>query len=299
MNPLISIIIPAYNASEFILETLESVKYQTYTNWEIILVNDCSTDNTIEIVNQFSEEVTNEVKIFTNKKNSGVSISRNNAVIEATGDWLALLDSDDLWLPTHLEKLINTISKDSKIKMAYSGCLVFMDNVDDIIFKQEINDKMLSNFNVSLFTHQIGINPCTAIIERKAWEALGGMIQEVHPAEDKEFFFRLAKFGNRFAFSGEHTALYRKHSNESAASNNTAKMLLATINIFEKHFDWKEIPLKIRKDQLANAYLSYARLIHKKDINSAKQYSFKAFNVKKSFINGSYFVAFKISSILG
>lgn len=299
INPLISVIVPAYNASEFLIETLESVKQQTYTNWEIILVNDCSTDDTVKKANDFSKEVSNVVKVITNEKNSGVSVSRNDAVANASGIWLALLDSDDVWLPKHLETLINTVSKDSNIKMAYAGCLVFLDKVEKIIFKQEINDAILKDFNVSLFTHKIGINPCTALIDKKAWETVGGMIQEVHPAEDKELFFRLARAGNKIAYSGHHTALYRKHSSGNAASNNEVKMVLALMKIYTKHFDWKEIPLKIRIEQLANTHLAYARLIHKDDLKIAKQHSLKAFKIKKSVKNASYFSSYYLLSLFG
>lgn len=298
INPLISVIVPAYNASEFLLETLESVKKQTYTNWEIILVNDCSTDTTLQKAIFFSKGVENVVKVITNEKNSGVSVSRNVAVANASGNWLALLDSDDVWLPNHLETLMATVSKDSEIKMAYAGCLVFLDKVDNIIFKQEINDALLENFNISLFTHQIGINPCTAIIEKNTWESVGGMIQEVHPAEDKELFFRIAKAGNKIAYSGYHSSLYRKHSSGNAASNNEVKMVLALIKIYAKHFDWKDIPLRIRMEELASTHLAYARLVYKDDLKIAKQHSLKAFQIKKSFKNASYLSGYYLLSLV-
>jgi glycosyltransferase involved in cell wall biosynthesis len=297
-RPLVSIIIPAYNASKFLLETLVSVRNQTYTNWEIILVNDCSQDNTIELVHKFSGEVSNPVKLITNTTNSGVSISRNVAVANASGDLLALLDSDDLWLPNHLETLIDEVSKDSRNIMAYSGCLVFLDNVNNIIQRQEISEKMLNNFNVSLYTHQIGINPCTVLLYKKYWDLIGGMIQEVHPAEDKDLFISLAKLGSKIVYTGKHTSLYRKHSNASAASNNASKMALAEIYIYEKHFDWESIPLKIRVNQLSTAYLSYARLIRRNDVKSAVQYSLKGLKIKKSVKNVSYFVAFTLLSLI-
>jgi teichuronic acid biosynthesis glycosyltransferase TuaG len=296
--PLISIIMPAYNASEFILETLESVKKQTYTNWEIILVNDCSTDNTIKLVNEFSESVSNPVKLITNETNSGVSVSRNVAVANSNGDWLALLDSDDIWLPNHLETLMDEVVKDSTLDLVYAGCLVFLDDVKNIIFEQVITDEMLNDFNTSLFTHQIGINPCTVLLNKKSWNKVGGMVPKLHHAEDKDLLLKLAKIRAKFKFSEQNTALYRKFSNESAASNNASKMTLGSIYIYENHFDWEAIPLKLRIDYLADAYLSYARLIHKKDIKMAFQHSLKAFKVKKCFKNTSYLVAFKILSIL-
>ena len=297
-NPLVSIIMPAYNASAHILETLESIRKQTYTNWEIILVNDCSTDDTLNLVSQFSAQVSNVIKIITNESNSGVSVSRNVAVANANGTWLALLDSDDVWLPNHLETLINEVVKDSEINIVYSGCLVFLDEVNNIIFKQEITPDLLNNFNISLYTHQIGINPCTVLLDKNSWNMVGGMVKNLNHAEEKEMFIGLAKRGAKFKFSAQHTALYRKYSNTSAASNNNSKMALGSIYVFEKYFDWEAVPLKIRIQELSDAYLSYARLNRLNDIQASVQYSFKAFKIKKSVMNISYFIAFKFLSLI-
>lgn len=103
MNELVSIIMPSYNTAKFIGETISSVLAQTYTNWELIIVDDCSTDNTDEIVAGYDDP---RIKYLKNEKNSGAAISRNYALREATGKWIAFLDSDDLWYPEKLEKQI-------------------------------------------------------------------------------------------------------------------------------------------------------------------------------------------------
>ena len=103
MPGLVSIIMPSYNTGRFIAETINSVLAQTYTNWEIIIVDDCSTDNTDEVVAQFSDA---RIKYFKNEKNSGAAVSRNRALREAKGKWIAFLDSDDLWEPEKLEHQI-------------------------------------------------------------------------------------------------------------------------------------------------------------------------------------------------
>lgn len=289
---------PAYNASEHIIETLDSVIQQTYTNWELILVNDCSTDTTVDVVKKISEQVSNPIKIITNETNSGVSVSRNVAVANAAGTWLALLDADDIWLPNHLETLIGEVRKDSSLDLVYAGCLVFLDKADNVVFKQEISQEMVANFNVSLFTHQIGINPCTALIAKNSWNAIGGMIPNLNHSEEKELFIRLAKRGGKFKFTEHHTALYRKYSTAIAASNNIAKMALGSLYVYEKHFDWEAIPLKIRIDQLANAHLSYARIIHKQNIKLAEQHSLKALKLKKSLKNACYFAGFSLIALI-
>lgn len=103
MNDLVSIIMPSYNTARFIAETIESVLVQTYVNWELIIVDDCSSDDTDRVVGSY---VDTRIRYFKNKKNSGAAASRNRALREARGRWIAFLDSDDLWLPEKLEKQI-------------------------------------------------------------------------------------------------------------------------------------------------------------------------------------------------
>ncbi len=116
MDELVSIIMPSYNTAKYIKETIESVINQTYTNWELLIVDDCSTDNTDEIVKKFKDE---RIKYFKNEKNSGAAISRNKALREAKGKWIAFLDSDDLWHKEKLEKQIKYM-KDNNYHFSYT-----------------------------------------------------------------------------------------------------------------------------------------------------------------------------------
>lgn len=100
---LVSIIMPSYNTGKFIEETINSVISQTYSNWELIIVDDCSTDNTDEILKNINDD---RIIYLKNEKNSGAAVSRNKALREAKGRWMAFLDSDDLWVPQKLEKQI-------------------------------------------------------------------------------------------------------------------------------------------------------------------------------------------------
>lgn len=130
MSGLVSIIMPSYNTGKFIAETIESVKAQTYTDWELIIVDDASTDNTDEVVSAFIKErhceepqgracheqsvvvaIHGRIHYLKNEKNSGAAVSRNRALREARGKWIAFLDSDDLWAPDKLEKQIAFMEK--------------------------------------------------------------------------------------------------------------------------------------------------------------------------------------------
>ena len=108
VDGLVSIIMPSWNTAKFIGETIQSVIDQTYTNWELLIVDDCSTDNTDEVVASFKDV---RIRYFHNEKNLGAALTRNRALREAKGEWIAFLDSDDLWMPEKLENQINFMKK--------------------------------------------------------------------------------------------------------------------------------------------------------------------------------------------
>lgn len=155
IDGLVSIIMPSWNTGRFIAESIESVLAQTYKNWELLIVDDCSTDNTDEVIASFKDT---RIKYFKNEKNSGAALTRNRAMREAQGEWIAFLDSDDLWAPNKLEKQLrfmndngyvfsyhdfvkideeskplnvyvtgpNVVTKQGMYNYGYPGCLTFM-----------------------------------------------------------------------------------------------------------------------------------------------------------------------------
>ena len=104
MNELVSVIMPSYNTEKFVEMSINSVITQTYKNWELIIIDDYSTDNTDNVIYPLLND--NRIKYFKNSKNLGAAISRNLGLREAKGKWIAFLDSDDLLLPDKLEKQI-------------------------------------------------------------------------------------------------------------------------------------------------------------------------------------------------
>lgn len=112
IKDLVSIITPNYNCGRFIAQTIESVLMQTYKNWEMIIVDDCSTDDSIQIA-MFYAQKDKRIKILCNETNSGAAISRNRAIEIANGEFIAFLDSDDLWMPNKLEKQLSFMRKNN------------------------------------------------------------------------------------------------------------------------------------------------------------------------------------------
>ncbi|MGE7940064.1 glycosyltransferase family 2 protein [Bacillus paramycoides] len=118
-QPLVSIVTPSYNASSFIKETIQSVQSQSYTNWEMIIVDDVSKDNTRELI---KEEIKkdNRIRLIELQENSGAAIARNTGINNAKGKYVAFLDSDDLWLPEKLEKQV-FFMWDNGIAFSFTG----------------------------------------------------------------------------------------------------------------------------------------------------------------------------------
>ncbi len=117
---LVSIVMPNYNCEKYIKKTIQSVLDQTYQNWELLFVDDCSTDSSIEIAKSFGDE---RIKIFVNEKNSGAAVSRNYALREARGRWIAFLDSDDLWHPEKIEKQL-LFMESNDVKFSYTDYMI-------------------------------------------------------------------------------------------------------------------------------------------------------------------------------
>lgn len=116
---LVSIITPTWNCADFIEETIRSVQAQTYRNWEMIISDDCSTDDTYERLQPYLEN-DYRIKYIRNNQNSGAAITRNNALRVAKGRWVAFLDSDDLWTPDKLEKQLNFM-KERNVAFSYTN----------------------------------------------------------------------------------------------------------------------------------------------------------------------------------
>ena len=112
VNGLVSIITPTYNCGKFIGETIESVQQQTYTDWEMIIVDDCSTDDTKNVVEKYQEQ-DKRIKYHCLTENSGAAVARTKAMDLATGQYMAFLDSDDLWMPDKLEKQLEFMQKNN------------------------------------------------------------------------------------------------------------------------------------------------------------------------------------------
>ena len=152
MESLVSIITPTYNCGCFIAETIESVLKQTYKNWELLIVDDCSTDNTSQIVKYYVEK-DSRIKYFKLTENMGAAITRNIAMEYAQGEFIAFLDSDDLWDERKLELQIKFMNENS-----YNFTCTQYEQIDESgkCLNNVIKTKKKTNYNGVLLTCPIG-----------------------------------------------------------------------------------------------------------------------------------------------
>lgn len=145
----VSIITPVYNCEKYLTRTIESVQKQTYENWEMILIDDCSTDTSKEIIRKF-EIFDERIKYIKNQQNSGAALSRNKGIEVARGDFIAFLDSDDVWDPYKLEKQLNFMIK-NKYDFSSTAYNKINENneiiLDKISVQNEMDYKKLLKYN--------------------------------------------------------------------------------------------------------------------------------------------------------
>jgi len=162
-NPLVSIIMPVRNSGLFLLEALQSIKNQTYTNWELIVVDDASTDETSNILKDFSK-ASKKIKIYGNKRKKGVSVSANIAISKARGEFVARMDSDDVMYPNRIEKQVKFLLKNKSVVAVGGQCGVINECGEEIgekIFptsSKEIEKKMFSNIPVQQPTLMVNMS---------------------------------------------------------------------------------------------------------------------------------------------
>ena len=204
-DPLVSVIIPAYNAERTILETIASVQQQTFSNFEMILINDGSSDRTLELLHSVADK---RLKIFS-YENGGVCVARNRGISHATGEFIAFLDADDLWTSDKLELQLTALQQHPNAGVAYSWTS-FMDDRgvslspgEPAFFEGNVYAQLLvNNFLAS------GSNP---LISKQAIESTGEFDSAFPHCADWDYWIRLAAHSS-FVVVPKHQILYRQSS---------------------------------------------------------------------------------------
>lgn len=232
MEPKISIITPSYNSEKYILDTIKSVQNQTYTNWEMNIVDDCSIDDTCRIVEEVCQQ-DSRVKFHRMKENSGAACARNKALEMSTGRFIAYLDADDIWLPEKLEKQVQFMLE----KKCGFSCVSYEVIDDDGALKGK-NVKMLPCVNYTQFLtnnllQTVGIMADTEFVDRKLL-----IMPNMRRRQDAATWLQVLKYGN--ICYGIETILAQYRRAENSLSSNKFK---AVKGIWYLYREVEKLPL--------------------------------------------------------
>lgn len=235
MSPLISIIMPAYNAQQYISKTIESVISQTFTNWELIVIDDGSKDTTANIVKAFQNK-DNRIKYYyqSNKKQAA---ARNLGIAHSKGEWIAFLDADDLWVPTKLE-VQNDYLQSIDADVFFTGGYTIDENDSIVSDYKTISGKYLGS-DMYKKLYEWNPIPILSVIVKMNWIKKTGFQDEwqyiVQWCEDWDYWIRLSKMGATFFGIDEKLFMYRL--NPEGTSRDELKMELGQALIFAKNFE--------------------------------------------------------------
>ena len=214
MNHLVSIIMPTYNSSKFLKETIEGILQQSYKNWELLITDDNSNDNTIDIINHFLK-YDNRIQAFFFNKNKGPAIARNNSIKYAKGRFIAFCDSDDIWKPKKLENQVRFMLN-SQVGFAFSS-YEMIDEKNK--FKGIVPAKPRVNYKVMLKNNYIGCS--TAIYDIKVTGKI--YMPELRNRQDWGLWLKLLKITKDAYSLNEPLTSYRIRN--SSISSNKVKMV--------------------------------------------------------------------------
>ncbi len=250
--PTISVIVPAYNAEKTVLETIKSVQQQTFSDFELIVINDGSTDKTLELLNTVNDS---RIKVFS-YPNGGVSIARNRGITQASGEFIAVLDADDLWTPDKLELQLAALQQNPEAGVAYSWAY-YMDEQgkssqpsEPVYFEGNVYAQLLVNDFV--------VSCSNCLIRRQAVESVGEFDPEVAGAADWDYWLRLA-FNWPFVVVPKHQVYYRISS--GSMQSNVDFMERCNLGVIKKGFQAAPPEMQpLKNHSLANTYRYSAHL---------------------------------------
>ncbi len=231
-TPTFDVIIPAYNAAKFLPSALESVIAQTFDDWRIVLVDDGSTDNTAEVVAPYAERLGPKLR-YIRKANGGLPAARNTAIRSSSAELLALLDADDVWMPSRLEESLKVFRGRPHVGLSYG----FISRIDaeGAIVDTFTNVSKRPEGRIAKYIYMRTMNlPCpTVTFRRSAVEEVGYFDETMRATEDRDLWVRIAqKFD--VALVPQLIAQYR--ISPQAMTTDPARMLEAQLHFVAKHY---------------------------------------------------------------
>ena len=264
MNALVSIIVPCFNQANFLKESLQSVLDQTHENWECIIVNDGSPDNTEDIANKWCE-TDNRFRYFK-KPNGGLSSARNAGIRIAKGDFILPLDADDILDKSYISRLLPELISDNSLSVVSCYSKFFEKNISNIVYEFK---PVGSSYRNLLFENNL---IATSLFRKKDWTEVGGYDEKMKNGfEDWEFWISITKSGRKYKIVEEFLFYYRKSRNSMLIDTLENHRISNLEYVIEKHREFY-------KDNFDNTvkYLFFLlNLFHKNDLKIKNSTEFK------------------------
>jgi glycosyltransferase involved in cell wall biosynthesis len=248
MSRLVSVIIPSYNYAKFVPDAVESVLAQTYSTLEVIVVDDGSTDDTQEVLkNRFGDRIR-----ILYQENKGLPAARNTGIRNATGEFVALLDADDWWLPTKLEKQMAVMEREPAVGVVYCGSLrvnLETGSSYETPCRPDVRGDVRQKL---LYSNCVAGSASAALIRRELFDKAGLFDETLKSAEDWDMWIRLSRH-THFDFVPELLIRYRLHNCQMSSKLTT--MHRYQIQVMERAF--REDPIDGNNDAIRRQALAY------------------------------------------
>jgi glycosyltransferase involved in cell wall biosynthesis len=226
--PAVSVVMPAYNVSRYLGDAIESVMRQTFTDWELLIVDDGSTDNTLEIARHYAGR---DPRIaVTHQANGGISAARNTALAHAQGLLIAILDSDDTWLPGFLETQVRILDQHPEIDIVTGNAWLRGSRRDGQLARPHPDKRPAPDL-----LNLIADEECVfimSVFRRRVYDTLGGFDVTMRSNEDYDYWLRAADAGFRFHRNDEPLGHYSRRDDSLSASE--VRMLHGILRVYQK-----------------------------------------------------------------
>jgi len=246
MKPLVSAIIPNYNYSRYIGEAVESALNQTYKNIEVIVVDDGSSDDSLKVLGAFGDRI----KVIS-QKNAGVAMARNNGVEVSTGEYVAFLDADDVWLLEKVEKQVDRFFAEQALGLVHVGVQDISAEGNDLDVHTDGMQGKVSH-ELLLFDRPVILGGGSGImVPRNVFDEVGGFDTRLATSADWDLFYQIS---SRYEVGFVSDVLLRYRFHGSNMHGNIDRMQREMIVGFDKAFEGALAPQNIKRDAYANLY---------------------------------------------
>ncbi|MGI8351375.1 glycosyltransferase family 2 protein [Niallia circulans] len=244
----ISIVIPTFNRSDLLVKAIKSVQAQGYENIEIVVVDDCSTDDTRKVVEKLNDK---RIKYIKHKENMGGAVARNTGIQNSSGEYIAFLDSDDTWLSNKLKKQIEVFSENPEVGLVYTGFQ--LRDMDNNLIKDKV-PKCKGWLLPSLLKSNCVGTTSTIMVKRSAIQNVNGFDPNLPSCQDWDLYIRLSQH-IKFDYVEESLVVFFQHKGNRITTNNKSA-LNGYITIYKNYVD-----LAIRENVYHEFSLNISKII--------------------------------------